>query len=363
MSTTGHNFKTPSLTGRQPDFERLRTAIKRQEPDCVPFADLIVEEDVRAAFLGRPIRGFADDIEFWACAGYDYLPVALSIIKPGRAMAGTAMSSYSVYARQYTERTWADMHTGTIVSCEQCAAYPWPDVDAMHVEVLDELAQILPQGMKVLIQLGKIFTANWLFQGAETFYLNVYDNPELIEMMYDKIGPLVYATFERVIEHPVVGAVMHPDDLAGTSGLLLDADHFRRHVFPWYKKMGKICRQLDKPMIFHSDGDIWTVMDDVVDAGFEAIHPIDPNAMDINEVMTRYGDRLALIGNIDVQLLARGTPDDIDGLVKQRISDLAPGGGYVLGSGNSVPEFVPIENYLAMLRAGARYGKYPINGP
>ncbi len=323
------------------------------------MAELLVEEDVRAAFLGRPLQGFADEIEFNIAAGYDYLPVALSIVKPGRAVGGAATSSYSVYARQYTERTWADMHDGSIVNCKQCEDYPWPTVDQMHLEILDDVAKILPNNMKVIVLLGKIFTANWLLQGAETFYMNVYDDPALIEMMYDKIGPLAYATFERVIEHPVVGAVFQPDDMAGTTGLLIDADHFRKYVFPWYKKMGNVCRQLDKPMIFHSDGNIWPVLDDVVSAGFWAIHPIDPNGMDINEVHERYGDRLALMGNIDVQLLAHGVPADIDELVKKRISDLAPGGGYVVTSGNSVPEYVPLENYKAMLQAVGRYGRYP----
>ena len=356
-----NRFRTHLLTERRPDFERLFTALRRQEADRVPFAELVVEPDVKAAFIGRPIRERADDVEFWACAGYDYVPIAMSMVNPGRAVGGTATGGFSVYAETYTERTWAAMHQGPINTEQDLHAYPWPAADDVDVAALDELAEILPDSMKVMVILGKIFTSNWLLQGAESFYMNVYDQPELIEMLYDRIGPLVFATFERIIGHPIVGGVWHPDDMAGTSGLLLDADHFRRYAFPWYKRMGGICRQLDKAMIFHSDGNIWPILDDIVDAGFWGLHPIDPKAMGINEVKARYGDRLSLLGNIDLDFpLARGTPEDVHHVVAQRIRDLAPGGGYVLSSGNSVPEYVPLDNYKAMLLAGDKYGRYPI---
>ena len=114
-------------------------------------------------------------------------------------------------------------------------------------------------------------------------------------------------------------------------------------------------------MIFHSDGNIWDVIEDIIDAGFWGLHPIDPKAMDINEVKKRYGDKIALVGNTDLEFpLGTGKPEDVDQWIRQRIHDLAPGGGYVVSSGNSVPEYVPLENYKAMLLAGHKYGKYPI---
>lgn len=351
----------PFLPDRRPDFERFRTALARREPDRVPFAELIVEPDVKAAFLGRPIEGLADEVAFWTAAGYDACPIVLSLIKPGRAVGGQVTESYSVYEQHYTERTWAEMHQGVIAGRDDCARYDWPDVERMDFSVLDAAASLLPDGMKLSVTLGKIFTTNWLLQGAESFYLNVHDDPELVEAIYQRLGPLVYATFERVVEHPAVGSIWHPDDLAGTAGLLVSAEHFRRFVFPWYARMGRICRQLDKPMIFHSDGDISSVLDDLVAAGFSGLHPIDPKAMDIVDLKRRYGDRLALIGNIDMDFpLSRGTPEDVAAVVAQRIRDVAPGGGYVLSSGNSVAEYIPLANYQAMLRAGHEHGRYPI---
>ena len=84
--------------------------------------------------------------------------------------------------------------------------------------------------------------------------------------------------------------------------------------------------------------------------------------MDINEVKQRYGDRLALFSYIDLSYtLTRGTPEKMRAKVKQRIRDLAPGGGYAVGSSNSVTRYVPLENFNAVRQATFEYGAYPIH--
>jgi len=363
MSSNNLFQKSRRFPDRRPDFQRLVTALNHAEPDYVPFAEFIIEPDVKAAFLGRPARKYSDNIEFFIRAGYDYYPLAMSIVDPGRALGGQPAESFSVYQHDYTERTWAASREGVITTIDEFNAYNWPSVEDIDLEVLDHLYTLLPDSMKVVVIIGKLFTANWLLQGAETFYINTVSNMELVENIYGKIIPLQLGIFKRIIDHPVVGAVWHPDDIAGNAGPLVNPKHLRRYVFPWYKKMGDVCRQLGKPMIFHSDGDITLLLEDIIEAGFSGIHPVDPNAMDINKVKQTHGDRLALLGNINMDFpLSRGNPSDVKELVAQRIHDLAPGGGYVLSSSNSVSEYIPLVNYTAMLAAGHKYGKYPITG-
>ena len=104
------------------------------------------------------------------------------------------------------------------------------------------------------------------------------------------------------------------------------------------------------------------MLPDIVDCGFTALHPIEPKAMDIDWVKREYGRRLCLIGNIDLgYTLTRGTPAEVDAEVKERIRTVAPGGGYCVGSSNSVTDYVPLENYNAMREAAFRYGRYPIS--
>ena len=126
------------------------------------------------------------------------------------------------------------------------------------------------------------------------------------------------------------------------------------------KKIGELAKRHNLPYLYHTDGKLWQVMDDLIACGINALQPMEPKAMEAREVKSRYGDKLCLIGNIEVDRLARGTPEEIDSLVKDRIKNLAKGGGYCAGSSNTVPEYVPLANYIAMLNAAFKYGRYPI---
>ncbi len=80
----------------------------------------------------------------------------------------------------------------------------------------------------------------------------------------------------------------------------------------------------------------------------------------MSKTKQKYGKRLAFAGNVANELLRSGTPDEVDARVKYLIQTMAPGGGYCLAAGNSVTEWGKFENYIAMLKAAEKYGKYPI---
>jgi uroporphyrinogen decarboxylase len=158
-----------------------------------------------------------------------------------------------------------------------------------------------------------------------------------------------------------VGAVTHPDDLAYTEALLVSPRHLREYVFPWYRWNCTLVRERGLVNVFHSDGRLFPVLDDIAGCGFNVLHPIEPKAMDIVEVKRLVGDRLCLIGNIDLgYTLTRGTPREVEAEVRERIRTVGPGGGYCVGSSNSVPSYVPLENYNAMRQAAFQYGRYPL---
>ena len=111
----------------------------------------------------------------------------------------------------------------------------------------------------------------------------------------------------------------------------------------------------------HSDGDLMVLMEDIINLGVDVLQPIDPTCMDIVKVKEMYGDRICLVGNVSNELLQNGTPLEVEARVKELICKVAPGGGYCLGSGNSVPEWAKFENFMAMREATFKYGHYPIN--
>ena len=159
-----------------------------------------------------------------------------------------------------------------------------------------------------------------------------------------------------------VGAVWHANDIAFSTDLIINPRVLRQHLFLWYKKMNRITHEKGRLTVFHSDGALQQVLKDIVECGFDGLNPIEPKAMNINEVKKQYGSKISLIGNIDLgYTLTRGTPEEVKAEVRQRIRDLAPGGGYAVASSNSVPKYVPPANFNAMREATFEYGKYPIS--
>jgi uroporphyrinogen decarboxylase len=131
-----------------------------------------------------------------------------------------------------------------------------------------------------------------------------------------------------------------------------------KFFFPWLKKIGELAKMAGKPLLYHSDGILFDVMEDLISCGIDALHPIEPQAMDLAEVKNRYGDRLCLMGHIDVDMLCRGSKEEIRRQVRKNIEVAAQNGGYCLGSGNSIPHYVNFENYVAMLEARDEFGQF-----
>lgn len=346
----------------KPDFERVRTALMLEgEPDRVPLFELKIDRDVCEAFMGRPVRDVKSNVEFWLAAGYDFIRIRPPYVFPGESQP--AFGDYSAYQEGNRQINWVKEGTGAISSWEDFEKYPWPDPHKdVGYKCLAEAAHYLPPGMKIIGSVNGIFEHTWMLMGFENFCFSLVERPDLVEAVFNKVGEFSLEVFTTIMEHKQIGAMWMTDDLAYYSGPMIRPDYYRRYLFPWYRRMAALCQEADLPFLFHSDGRLWEVMDDLVEIGFNALHPIEPKAMDIKEVKAKYGDKLCLCGNIDLAYtLTLGTPEEVRTEVRQRIKDVAPGGGYCLGSSNSVTNYVPIENYRAMIEAALEYGKYPIN--
>jgi uroporphyrinogen decarboxylase len=182
-----------------------------------------------------------------------------------------------------------------------------------------------------------------------------------VDALFERVARFQYRVFERLLGFDCIGAIWHADDIAFNTQLLVNPRILRRHVFPWYAEMNRVAHARGRLAVYHSDGALQEVLPDLVACGFDGLNPIEPGAMDINAVKREYGSRISIIGNIDLRYtLTRGTPDEVRAEVRQRIRDLAPGGGYAVSSSNSVPEYVPLANFNAMGEATFTYGRYPI---
>jgi uroporphyrinogen decarboxylase len=158
-------------------------------------------------------------------------------------------------------------------------------------------------------------------------------------------------------------AVVSGDDYANQHGTVMSPQHFRQFVLPYLKRSIDAAHDEGVPFIKHTDGNIWAILDDLVQAGIGALDPIEPAAgMDIGEVKAKYGDRIAVIGNVDCSfVLTRGTVEEVEEAVKETIAKASPGGGHILASSNSIHPAVKPENYKAMVEAARKFGRYPID--
>jgi uroporphyrinogen decarboxylase len=245
--------------------------------------------------------------------------------------------------------------------------FPWPEPaglggypDYEDLDVfLGAMAQALPPGMKLLAQLGYVFMGAWQLMGFENYCLRLADEPELIRAVTDWLGSSQLAVLEVLLQHDCVGTIWMPDDLCYNSGPVVSPRTYREYVYPWYAKMVDRCHKAGIPVGLHSDGDLSRLLPDLVACGFDAIHPFEPPMNDIIAAKRQWGDRIAVAGGIDLKnTLCNGEPEDVEAEVREMAAALAPGGGWLMGSSNSIPNFVPVENYQALLTAGLKYGRY-----
>jgi len=344
-----------------PDFNRLRMTLLRGIPDRVPLQELIVDRKIQAQLLERPVTSIRDSIEFFASAGYDAIRISPKVTFKPAELTGNLKTEAT---DQDVERTWYSEGEGLVTDWESFENYPWPKLEEINYSDFEIAQHHLPDGLKILAHYGDIFTWIWDIMGFEIFSIALYEQPNLISAIFEKVGGIIYGMFETMVTFDNIGALWYSDDIAIGSGPFVSPDIFRKYLFPWMKKIGDLAKAHDLPYIYHSDGDLRMLLDDIIACGVDALQPIEPKAMDIRELKRQVGDRLCLIGNLDLEYtLTRGTPQEVAETTKSLIRDLAPSGGYCVGSGNSVPAYVPFENYLAMIETTLKYGTYPIQIP
>jgi uroporphyrinogen decarboxylase len=152
------------------------------------------------------------------------------------------------------------------------------------------------------------------------------------------------------------------DDVAATKGPLMSPRHFRKLFYPALCRVMRGYKELGLYVIKHTDGNLWPIMDMIVDSGIDCLDPIDPIAgMDLGEVKAKYGDRIALKGNVDcAELMTFGTPEETAEATKTALRKGMPGGGFIVSSSNSIHSGVKPENYVALLRTLQEFGSYPM---
>jgi uroporphyrinogen decarboxylase len=374
----------------KPDFQnRLLKAIYCQgEPDRVPLVEAGIDPSVKSQFLGHPIDSLTDEITFWSSAGYDFVPLesglrtiidaAIHHEKSGRFESDLPDPPEVAAAKEYaiqklrplhlatedsdgTLRTWAPQGHGFITSMDDLESFPWPSPEDLDLSTLQDVPSMLPEGMGTLCFSGAIFSSVMLMMGFESCFMAIASEDELFRSLFKRVGEFQVDVVRRVLDLNSVGGIWINDDMGHKTGTLVHPKIYKKYLFPYYREIRELTSSKDIPLLLHSDGRITEILPDLVEIGFNAIHPIDPSGMDLEEARQIVGNDVCLIGNLSLSYpLGTGSPEQVSQETEKMVRMMAPGGGYCLSSANSIPDYVPYENWRAMRDTALRVGVYPV---
>ncbi|MBR4889462.1 MAG: hypothetical protein IKU17_09985 [Clostridia bacterium] len=279
-------------------------------------------------------------VDAMAAAGYDY-----------------ATCYGSDYAFPQEHRTKADTVSlngqAVITDWESFEKYQWPDPDAFDYSRLEKIRPYLPEGMKLMVMgPGGVLENVMSMVGYDNLCILLYEEPELVQAMFDKVGSGLLRYYENAVDADAVGFICSNDDWGFNTQTFLSPADMRKYVFPWHKKIVELVHRHGKPCILHSCGYFNDIIEDVIeDMKYDGRHSYEDVITPVEEAYERFGDRIVVMGGIDMNFMVTRTPEEVYARARAMLERTAERGNYLLGTGNSVPEYVPVENYLAMTRA------------
>ena len=344
------------MTGRQ----RVTAALVGQPHDRVPYMELYIDEGFAHQLLGQPAPAVPTPMSgsgpfssaYFGGSQFDPAELARELGLDGLV--------YAIQPQIFFDAHLTDGHYfiagGKIRRRADLPLFQLhdPDDPAIYAPARRFLEQHRPTGLALgcFINLGSdpvILSMGW-----DYFAYAIYDDPALLDTLFEGYS----AWFARAVRHICdlgFDFIWAGDDIAFKSGPMISPRAFRRFFLPHY---ARVAREITVPWIFHTDGDFLPLLDDLLGLGMNALHPLEPDAVDIRAVKSRVAGRAGLVGNIDINLLSLGEPDAVAAAVRETLQAAAGDGRFILSSSNSITRSCRPENVRAMVAAGRRYGAY-----
>ena len=254
------------------------------------------------------------------------------------------------------DNAWTEGVRGVVSTWQELETFAWPDPRAVDLTCMEQVEALAPANMRAF-HVMDIWEAARGLMGFETLCIALYEDPKLVKAIFARVGEFVLSMARMLCDFEFYGAVYIGDDLGHKTGTMISPDHIREFVLPWHRRVAKLAHEKGKLFLFHSCGDMYALIDDYIKTvGIDAKHSFENNVLPVDQAKARYGDRLSLLGGMDVDFLARATPLAVRERTRGILAACQPGGGYCLGSGNWVTDYIPAENYLAMLAEARQFG-------
>ena len=338
----------------QPDYRHMLDVLRNVRPPRLPLYEHKISPEIMEQVLGVRFAGLeqgndADLHEFFTQYCHFYREMTYDTVSWEVTISRSLPDHGAIYGGR----------PGPIQNRTDFEAYPWEEVPPRYWAAAERkftlLAQCLPPGMKALGGPGNgVLELSEDLVGYQYLAYMIADDPELFADLYRRIGDLMLDIWTTFLERfgDAYTICRFGDDLGFKTSTLLAPPTIRTHIVPQYKRVINRVQAAGKPFLWHSCGKIFPIMDDVIALGIGAKHSNEDTIAPFDEWISRYGDRIGLLGGIDVDILCQRTPAEVfaDVVAKgERFRRQAR--GYALGSGNSIPEYVPVDGYLAMIEA------------
>lgn len=339
---------------KNPDFSGLLKILRGGKADRARLFEFFLNETLYNQFADEDDYKDIADLYLRYCvrntsayknAGYDYMVI------------GGQGFGFPRKDNPHSDRTYSLNEVVTIKDRESFEAYKFedPSNDAFY-KVYDDILPYIPDGMRAVGQQpGGVLENVMALCGYDGLCLNMYDDPGLVSDIFEAVGSRLVDYTRRVVSHESVGAMIINDDWGFNTQTMISHADMRLYVLPYIADMIKACHDAGKPAILHSCGNFGTGKDslyeDVIAAGLDAKHSFEDVICPIEQVYETYKGRLALVGGIDVNYICTNTPEAVYNRSLAMLGRSSADGGYALGTGNSVPYYVPSEGYAAMIAA------------
>jgi len=321
--------------------------LKREKPDRPVLFEYFMNGDLFSHVTGKSFSTLPDNlekikviIEFFHATGYDYATI------PSRYFDALQFEN-----ADHEKKSTISQNEGFVITDRASfEAYHWPEGDKGNFDLLVEASNFLNPGMKFIISgPGGLLENVISLVGFERLCFMIFEDEQLAKDIFDEVGSRLLMFYDKCSTIAPVGALIVNDDWGFKTQTMLSPDTLRQFVFPWQKKIVEVIHSNGKYAILHSCGNLAEVMDDIIeDMKFDAKHSYEDVITPVEEAYDLWHERIAIMGGMDMDFMVRSTEDEIKFRCRkmlERTNSVA----YALGSGNSIPTYVPVQNFLAMV--------------
>ena len=338
-----------------PDFSRLEKAFLRKgDVDRAVIFELFsnIEDEVLAYLAVDAPKGTYDQLSegdflkrhiiYNHILGYDFVNVWC---RKGMVFP---ITGEQVTGEDGNTRSFQRAGLSVINNREDFEKYPWPDMAGGDYSLFERSKEWIPDGMKVVTGHPGILEITMDLLGYEGLSFKLFEDPQLVKDVFDEVGSRIVKHLEICAQHETVVAVQLGDDLGFATQTLFSPDTFREYLFPWHKKAVDVIHASGKIAFLHACGNRTTIMQDIIDCGWDALHSYEDKIMPIWDVKEQWGDKIATLGGFDIDKISTYNEQQVRDHTRLMIEKCGRQ-GWAIGTGNSVADYIPTENFLAMI--------------